>query len=157
MQIDLSSLFMLKNKTLTPSAGTDRQSKTSFHKRLLRAVPFYFTNFAKSMKVIRNDIIPFGKGYGAINLFGILFAKHNMAVTPEVINHEMIHSRQMRELLYLPFYIIYVIEWLINIVRYGGNTRRAYYNIAFEREAYRHGNDLDYLSHRRHFAQWRKQ
>lgn len=109
------------------------------------------------MKVVRNNIIPLGKGYGAINLFGILFAKHNMAVTPEVINHEMIHSRQMRELLFLPFYIIYVVEWLINIVRYGGNTRRAYYNIAFEREAYRHSNDLDYLSHRRHFAQWRKQ
>ena len=55
------------------------------------------------MKVIRNRFLPIGRRYGAINLFGILFAKHDMALTPEVMNHESIHTAQIRELLWVPF------------------------------------------------------
>lgn len=56
------------------------------------------------------------------------------------IRHEMIHIRQQREMLVIPFYIWYVLEWLIRLPFYGSN---AYYNISFEREAYM--NDvLDY-------------
>ena len=38
------------------------------------------------MKVIRNSVIPFGKRYGAINLFGVLFAKRDMHLSGEVMN-----------------------------------------------------------------------
>lgn len=109
------------------------------------------------MRVVRNRILPLGRSYGAINLFGVLFAKQDMHITPEVINHEAIHTAQMRELLYLPFYIIYVLEWLVRLVQSRGNLTRAYYAISFEREAYRHGDDLTYLSNRRRYAQWRRQ
>ncbi len=108
------------------------------------------------MRVIWNRVIPFGRRYGAINLFGVLFAKRGMAITKEVVNHEEIHSAQMRELLYLPFYIVYVAEWVWRLVQQRGDTYRAYRSISFEREAYAHASDLDYLRRRRHFAQWRR-
>lgn len=107
------------------------------------------------MKVIRNRLIPFGKDYGAINLFGILFAKHDMRLTAEVMNHERIHTAQMRELLYIPFYIAYVAEWLYLLCRYRGNAFTAYRNISLEREAYSHAAEPEYLHRRRCFAQWR--
>ncbi len=108
------------------------------------------------MKVIWNNVIPFGRRYGAINLFGVLFAKRGMVVTKEVVNHEEIHSAQLRELLFIPFYIVYVAEWLWRLVQQRGDTYRAYRSISFEREAYAHASDLDYMRRRRHFAQWRK-
>lgn len=107
------------------------------------------------MKTIRNSILPIGRNYGAINLFGVLFLKRDMVLTPQVYNHELIHSAQMRELLYVPFYLIYVIEWVVRLMQCRGDSFRAYKSISFEREAYRHQNDLQYLSKRPHFAQWR--
>lgn len=107
------------------------------------------------MKVIRNSLLPIGKRYGAINIFGILFAKRDMRLSPEVINHERIHTAQMRELLYLPFYFFYVLEWLWRLIQCRGDSYAAYRRLSFEREAYAYGPDLSYLPHRRHFAQWR--
>lgn len=55
------------------------------------------------MKIIYNDIIPF-KGYKAINLFGIVFARKSARpLSDKNKNHEAIHTAQMRELLYVPF------------------------------------------------------
>lgn len=107
------------------------------------------------MKVIRNRLLPVGRRYGAINLFGIIFAKHNVHLSDELLNHEAIHSRQMSELLYLPFYIMYVAEWLIRLVQKHGNTYNAYRAISFEQEAYMHAGDHLYLARRRPYAQWR--
>lgn len=108
------------------------------------------------MKIIRNRFIPFGRHYGAINLFGVLFVKRSMGVTPEVINHERIHTAQMRELLFLPFYLIYILEWLLRLVQTRGAAHRAYHLISFEREAYRWGSEVSYLRRRKAFAQWRE-
>lgn len=41
-----------------------------------------------------------------MNLFGIMFVKPDVVLTDEVVNHERIHSRQMRELLYVLFYLL---------------------------------------------------
>lgn len=108
------------------------------------------------MKIIRNSLIPIGKGFGAINLFGVLFAKRDMHISPEVINHEKIHSAQMRELLYIPFYILYLLEWLVRLISHKGGIYDSYYAVSFEQEAYRHGDDLNYLKHRQRFAQWKE-
>lgn len=107
------------------------------------------------MKVICNKIIPFGS-YGAINLFGVVFHKPDMAMGERTLRHEMIHTFQMRELLYLPFYILYVAEWLLRIIQKKGNAFQAYRAISFEREAYANDGDRDYLRKRKHYAQWRK-
>ena len=47
-----------------------------------------------------------------------------------IINHESIHIKQQEELLVLPFYIFYILEWLLKLPFYG---KQAYYNISFER------------------------
>ncbi len=87
----------------------------------------------------------------AINLFGIIFAKRPLSRVD--VNHEYIHTLQQRELLFIPFYILYIIEWCIRVVQ----TRsliKGYMMISFEREAYDKQYHLDYCKHRPFFA-WR--
>lgn len=99
------------------------------------------------MKIIYNNIIPF-KGYKAINLFGVIFARSAMDSVD--INHERIHTAQMKELLYIPYYIWYLIELLVLLFKYG-TFKEAYKNIRFEKEAYDNEGDLSYLYHRKKF------
>ena len=55
------------------------------------------------MKIIYNNIIPF-KGFLAINLFGVLFVRGTYRdLSATVLNHEKIHTAQMKELWYIPF------------------------------------------------------
>ncbi len=63
------------------------------------------------------------------------------------LNHEKIHLRQQAELLVLPFYVWYVIEFVIRLFQYK-NRHQAYRNISFEREAHTNEKDLQYLSRR---------
>ena len=99
------------------------------------------------MKIIRNRLIPF-KGCNAINLFGVLWVRGQARVTQVDLNHERIHTAQMRELGYILFYVLYLVEWMVRLPMPGN----AYRNISMEREAYGHQGDLGYLSSRRHYA-----
>lgn len=94
------------------------------------------------------------KGY-CLNLFSVLCTRDISWIDRHVINHEKIHTAQMKELLFIPFYILYILEWLFRLVQYR-NLHKAYLNISFEREAYRHGHDLGYLKRRRRYASFRK-
>lgn len=108
------------------------------------------------MKVIYNNIIPF-KGFVAINLFGVIFAREEYKPLPDrMLRHEAIHTAQMRELAYIGFYILYLLEWLFRLIRQSWTGEDAYRNISFEREAYRKQDRKTYLSYRKPFAQWRK-
>lgn len=78
------------------------------------------------MKVIYNNIIPF-KGFKAINLFGVLFVRKGCAMSEGDFNHERIHTAQMKEMLYVGFYVWYLIEWIIRLFGKGN----AYRNISF--------------------------
>ncbi|MCM1292357.1 MAG: hypothetical protein NC111_02945 [Bacteroides sp.] len=89
-----------------------------------------------------------------VNLFGTFWVHDNRNLSPQMINHERIHTAQMRELLFIPFYIIYFLEWLMRLIQHR-NWFKAYKAISFEKEAYTHGDDLTYLAWRRHYAQWR--
>ena len=104
--------------------------------------------------IVPNSIIPF-RGFCFINIFGILFVrKESIGVLKEKdYNHEKIHTAQMKELLYIGFYIAYFFEWLYRLIFH---TKTAYAGISFEREAYENESNLNYLSTRKHFAQWRK-
>lgn len=104
------------------------------------------------MKTIFNTIIPV-KGFSAINLFGVLFVRkeYKDKLKDYVYNHEAIHTAQMKELGYVLFYIIYVLEWVVRLFMKGD----AYRNISFEKEAYINQHDLNYLGTRKHYAQWR--
>lgn len=102
--------------------------------------------------IIRCPLIP---KHFCVNLFGTLWARDTPWIDRQIINHERIHTAQMRELLFIPFYIIYGLEWLLRLLQHR-NWYAAYKAISFEREAYRHGPDLNYLPTRPHFAQWRR-
>ena len=88
------------------------------------------------------------KGYRGLTLFPFIFLlrkedKQNVVL----INHEKIHIRQQLELLVVPFFIWYGIEFLVRLLQFK-NWSRAYRNISFEREAYENEKDLDYLKKR---------
>ena len=48
------------------------------------------------MKIVYNNFIPF-KGFSAINLFGVLFARKGVKISKKIINPELIHTAQMKE------------------------------------------------------------
>ena len=102
------------------------------------------------MKIIENKIIPF-PGYKAINLFGILFVREGAKISEQDLNHESIHTVQMKEMLYIFFYVWYIVEWVIRLFKKGN----AYRNISFEQEAYNNEDNLEYLNNRKHY-EWFK-
>ena len=103
------------------------------------------------MKVKYSKIIPF-KGFYAINLFGTYFIREEykgQKVSKTTLNHEAIHTAQMKEMGYIFFYIWYFIEWLIRLII---NGRYAYYCLPFEREAYDHEKNYKYLNKRKPYS-----
>lgn len=105
------------------------------------------------LKVVYNKIIPF-KGFRAITLWPFIFVRKDCDFNEIHLNHEKIHAEQQIELLIIFFYIIYLIEWLLKLIYYGFNNKKAYHAISFEKEAYAHQEDIDYLNKRCSFAQW---
>jgi len=104
------------------------------------------------MIIIRNKIIPF-PGYAAITIGEFVFVRRKV-ITDELRNHEAIHVRQWRELLYVFFIPVYVLEYLFRLLQYR-NHDKAYRNISLEREAYDNERNPDYLKGRRLYS-WRK-
>lgn len=99
------------------------------------------------MILISKYIVP--KGYVGITIFPFIFLKYKTLKWNKVlINHEKIHLRQQLELLIVPFFIIYIIEFLIRFVKYK-DWNLAYRNISFEREAHKNQADLKFLEIRR--------
>lgn len=105
--------------------------------------------------IIRNRVIPFG-GYAAINLCGLIFVKRGVLIDKVLLNHEKIHTAQQRECLFLPFFLLYIMEYLYWYAIRRKSSFQAYRNISFEREAYRHDSDLKYLSGRKIYNMWRE-
>lgn len=70
--------------------------------------------------MVFNDIIPFGK-FSMMNLFGVLFIRKKYEKTVrdgirngdtrvlKSLNHEQIHTAQMKEMAYVLFYVWYFI------------------------------------------------
>ena len=113
------------------------------------------------MKIVYNSIIPF-KGYICMNLFGVFFVRKELKnkVNKQTINHESIHTEQIKELGYIFFYLFYFLEWMIKIPfswfykqPKNRNIRRvAYRSISFEQEAYYNENNTIYLDIRKHYT-----
>ena len=101
----------------------------------------------KKMKIIYNNLIPM-KGYKAVNLFGVLFAREGARLTDIDIRHEEIHTAQMKETLYVIFYLWYAVEWIIRVIANGFKPHDAYRALLFEQEAYRHQGEEGYLEKR---------
>jgi len=103
--------------------------------------------------IVAKYLIP--KGYRGLTVFPFVFIKYRFDSENKVlINHEKIHLRQQLELLVLPFFLWYFVEYAVRLLQYK-NTNLAYRNISFEREAYANEQDLDYLEKRRLFSFWK--
>lgn len=97
------------------------------------------------------DIITFGFAR-AITLFPFVFLTQSSdKANTQLINHERIHLRQQLELFIFPFYLLYLGEYIVHRLQ-GKSHYAAYRTISFEREAYDHEQQLNYLTHRPTFA-----
>lgn len=88
---------------------------------------------------------------GAISLAGFVFSRTLMSDLTK--RHETIHFQQQLELLFVPFFILYLFYWLKGLMKHG--PQRSYLESPFEKEAYNHEHEVDYLSNRKRFA-WLK-
>ncbi|MCR4614187.1 MAG: hypothetical protein K5778_09310 [Bacteroidaceae bacterium] len=100
--------------------------------------------------IIYNRLLPPPR-FLAINLFGLIFVRHGRRLSDVDLNHERIHTAQMVELLVVGFYLWYLVEWGVLLMRFR-NVMRAYRNIRFEREAYENERDMNYLKSRKFWA-----
>lgn len=75
------------------------------------------------------------RAYSAITLFPFVFHNDD-TLSGRALRHETVHLYQQLFLLVVPFYVLYVLFWLIGLLRYRSHDR-AYRNIPFERSAYR--------------------
>lgn len=82
----------------------------------------------------------------AITIYPFIFIRDEGNIT--TINHERIHLAQQKELLVIPFYILYVFFWMIGLFKYK-NAQLAYMSIPFEKEAYSNHDDIVYLLNRK--------
>lgn len=125
------------------------------------------------MIIVKNKIIPFA-GYKAMAIWPFVFTR--VPISNVTLRHETIHGRQQMEMhivslvlaifcaavgLFswwwalvspLMYFAFYGIEYVIKLPCYNFNTRKAYRNISFEREAYLMQGDADYIKNRKPFA-----
>lgn len=88
------------------------------------------------------------KGFAGMALWPFVIVRSSESKkNPIFLNHERIHLRQQIELLVLPFFLWYALEFLFRWMQYK-NRYQAYRNILFEREAYTNEKDLHYLKQR---------
>ena len=96
--------------------------------------------------IVSKYLIP--KGYSGLTFFPFVILRYkNVKDDLIVINHEKIHIRQQLELLVLPFYIWYFIDFGLKYLIYK-DAKIAYRNIIFEREAYANESNINYLKSR---------
>lgn len=114
----------------------------------------YIRRIKMKTKIIYNDKL--------LNKLGILMRIDGITIYPFVVvredyldeygdillNHELIHIEQQKELYLLGFYILYITYYLYNLIKYC-NHNKAYMNIPFEQEAYDNQLNLEYINNRR--------
>jgi len=94
----------------------------------------------------------FYKDYVGLSLWPFIILKNvHLKQDAVLINHERIQLQQQQELLILPFYFLYISEWLLRSLLYF-DTYKAYQNISFEREAYQNEINMEYLETRKRFS-----
>lgn len=100
--------------------------------------------------IVAKYLIP--KGYRGLTAFPFVFVKYKIDKENVVfVNHERIHLRQQLELLVLPFFVLYVLEYFVRLIQYK-NKDLAYRNISFEREAYANESNTNYLKKKQFFS-----
>ncbi len=106
-------------------------------------------------KFIENSRVPIWLSYLApIKIWAISFALWVWCrgdLSERTRQHETIHFQQQIELLFVGQWILYILFWLVGLVRYR-DGKKAYRENPFEREAFRHDDEKGYLATRRRYA-----
>lgn len=99
-------------------------------------------------RVIYNDIlldrIGFIRRIGGITLWPFIILREKNRSNKVMLNHEMIHIEQQKELLVVFFYIWYFVEFILKVFNYP--------LLSFEKECYKNQLDLKYLATRRRYS-----
>lgn len=105
------------------------------------------------LKKIYNRHIP-AKGFTAMTVSPFVFVRRDLAwrFNSIVERHETTHALQQIETLWVPFLVIYGLEWLLKLPFCNFDTSKAYRSISFEQEAYDHQMEVYYNEVRRHYA-----
>ena len=91
------------------------------------------------------------KGYRAMSFLWFIIIRDEKDRSNEtLINHEMIHFHQQKELLFVFQWILYILFYLFNLLR-GYGLDKAYKSNLFEREAYSNENNKNYLKSRKRY------
>ena len=97
------------------------------------------------------------KGFTALTIWPFVFIRKDCTdrygVTIE--RHENIHAEQQKELLVVPFFILYIVEFLIKLFFCKFNLDLAYCSVCFEQEAFDMQYNEKYLETRKHYS-WSK-
>ncbi len=94
----------------------------------------------------------FLSSFNALTIWPFIILKNkNLKDNKVIINHEKIHLRQQIEMLWFIYFIWYLLEFSINLVKYK-NFMSAYYHISFEKEAYENEKNLTYLRNRKFWS-----
>ena len=101
-------------------------------------------------KILKRLSIFINIGGITIYPFIILKEKNKKQGVNKLVVHESIHIKQAEELLVLPFYILYVLEWLVKSLIHK-SFKEGYYNISFEREAYSNQYNKKYIFERKKY------
>lgn len=88
-------------------------------------------------------------------VFWIFFKDKKDMQNPVLINHELIHHEQVKELTPFLFLPIYLGNYVFNLFRYKFDKDKAYRNILLEKEAYTHEKNLTYRQNRKRYAFWK--
>lgn len=115
--------------------------------------------------VIRSNHIP-PKPFFGISFCGIFIFRKDAQLDDYDVRHEHIHFLQQLEWGFIGFFLLYHGEFLVRLwqawrkepqgTKLGKLWMQAYRAISFEREAYQHQNEEEYLKERRHWANYRK-
>ena len=87
----------------------------------------------------------------AITLYPFVLIGSRTRLTRRLVVHERIHLLQQLEMLIIPFYLCYLLEYGYRLIYYR-NRYKAYRNISFEREAYGQDGNSRYLKQRSFWA-----
>jgi hypothetical protein len=88
------------------------------------------------------------RGFRGLTFFPFVFMSDKKDKQNTIfLNHEKIHICQQLELLILPFYIWYFLEFLFRWIQFK-DRKQAYFAISFEREAYANEKNLYYIKQR---------
>ena len=114
-----------------------------------KSKPWYFEN--SKVPVILSYLAPID--IGAITIGPLVFSRGEMSDVTK--NHEAIHWQQYIETGVLGFIVLYYSYYFWNYVKYR-DGKTAYFMIPFEREAYEHDEDLEYLNSRKRYSWFKR-